>query len=191
MPNQELARDLAARRDAEGIAEIADHLEDRNKSIASDCLKVLYEVGYIVPSLIEPYTDRFLALLSSPNNRMVWGSMIALWTVASAQADTIWGEVDLVMDTVREGTVITTVSGVKALAIVASKAPEYEARIRPFLLDVLMGCEPKLVATHAEDMLVMVDEGNRDEMVSVLEGRMGELSPSQGTRVRRVLKRLS
>ena len=60
-----------------------------------------------------------------------------------------------------------------------------------FLLDVLMGCEPKLVATHAEDMLVMVDEGNRDEMVSVLEGRMGELSPSQGTRVRRVLKRLS
>ena len=54
-----------------------------------------------------------------------------------------------------------------------------------------MGCEPKLVATHAEDMLVMVDEGNRDEMVSVLEGRMGELSPSQGTRVRRVLKRLS
>lgn len=190
VPNQELAAELAASKDADGIAEIADHLEDKNKSVASDCLKVMYEIGYIDPTLIEPYTGRFLGLLRSPNNRMVWGSMIALWTVAAAQADVIWKEVDLVMDTVREGTVITTVSGVKALAVVASKSPAYEARIGPFLMDVLRDCEPKLVATHAEDMLVMVDDGNRDEMVSVLEGRMDELRSSQATRVRRVLRRL-
>ena len=190
VPNQELAKELAASRDAMGIAEIADHLEDRNKSIASDCLKVLYEIGYIDPSLIEPYAGRFLALLKSSNNRMVWGSMIALWTVAGTQADAIWDHIDLVMDTVRAGTVITTVSGVKVLAVVASKAPEYEARIGPFLMDVLRDCEPKLVATHAEDMLVMVNEGNKDEMMTALEGRMGDLSTSQATRARRVLRRV-
>ena len=47
--NQELAKKLAQTRDTTGILEIAEHLWDKNANVRSDCLKVLYETGYIAP----------------------------------------------------------------------------------------------------------------------------------------------
>ena len=59
VPNQELARKLAAAKDTAGIQEIAENLWNKNKNIQSDCLKVLYEIGYIDPELIADYVDGF------------------------------------------------------------------------------------------------------------------------------------
>jgi hypothetical protein len=190
VPNQELARELAEAGDAEGVAEIVAHLDDKNKSVASDCIKVLYEVGYIDPALIEQYVDTFIDLLGSAQNRMVWGGMIALWTVADARHAAMWERIDEVLEAFDRGSVITVVSGVKALAIVASKDPVYGERLGPVLFGTLRDCKPKLVATHAEDMLVMVNDGNRREFLSILKGRDAELSRSQRTRVERVLKQV-
>lgn len=74
----DLARDLAQTRDRAGIAEIAANLRHPDSNVQSDCIKVLYETGYLAPELIADYVDDFLALLGSKNNRLVWGSMIAL-----------------------------------------------------------------------------------------------------------------
>ena len=52
VPNQELARDLAAREDQAGIREIAEALWRREPNVRSDCLKVLYEIGYLKPELV-------------------------------------------------------------------------------------------------------------------------------------------
>ena len=73
VPNKELARELAETRNLTGINEIAKNLWHKNKSVSSDCLKVLYEVGYINPDLISEYADKFLKLLKSKINRMAWG----------------------------------------------------------------------------------------------------------------------
>ena len=78
VPNQELARDLAARKDRAGIREIAENLWNKDKGIQADCVKVLYEVGYLNPHWSPPYAEEFLKLLKSKNNRLVWGGMIAL-----------------------------------------------------------------------------------------------------------------
>ncbi len=190
VPNQELAKELVEKGDSEGVAEIAAHLDDPNKSVASDCLKVLYEVGYIEPALIAPHTDAFLDLLSSRNNRMVWGGMIALWTVADQRHDVIWERIEEVLEAMEGGTVITVVSGVKALSVVASKDPVREERLRPFLLGILRACPPKLLPTHAQDMMVMVGDGNREQVLAILEERAGELNRSQRTRLNRVLRAL-
>ena len=63
VPNQELARKLASRRDREGVREIAQNLWSKDKNIQADCIKVLYEVGYLDPALIAPYVDDFLKLI--------------------------------------------------------------------------------------------------------------------------------
>jgi hypothetical protein len=65
VPNQVLARQLAQARNAAGIQEIAAHLWDKNKNIQSDCLKVLYEIGYLAPDLIADYADDFLKLATT------------------------------------------------------------------------------------------------------------------------------
>ena len=59
VPNQLLAKELAATKNKEGIREIAANLENKNKNVRSDCLKVLYEIGYLEPGLISRLRGRF------------------------------------------------------------------------------------------------------------------------------------
>src|SRR5687768_17967798 len=90
VPNQELARDLAAKKDKKGIREIAENLWNKDKNIQADCIKVLYEVGTIEPELIADYMEDFAKLLRSKNNRLVWGGMTALAEVAKANPDAVF-----------------------------------------------------------------------------------------------------
>jgi hypothetical protein len=53
VPNQQLAKELAETENKAGIKEIAKNLQHKNKSVQSDCLKVLYEIGYLKPDLID------------------------------------------------------------------------------------------------------------------------------------------
>ncbi len=60
VPNQQLARELAETENTVGIKEIAESLNHKNRSVQSDCLKVLYEIGYLKPALIADYAAAFL-----------------------------------------------------------------------------------------------------------------------------------
>ena len=125
MPNQELARELTERKDAAGILELAENLWNRNSNIASDCIKTLYEIGYLKPELIAPYVNDFLKLIKSRENRLVWGGMLALSTIASLKAEEIFAQMELVKKVTKEGSVITCDNGIKTLAIVAGTKEEY------------------------------------------------------------------
>ena len=189
-PNQELARELAETKNEKGIQEIAENLGHENQNVQSDCLKVLYEIGYLAPELIADYVDDFLKLLKSKNNRMVWGGMIALATIAEAKPRDIWKNVDDVIDVIDHGTLITVVGGIKTLARVASTNKRYRDKLFPFLIKYLKTCIPRDVPTHAESILCAVDDRHKDEFLSVLESRRAEMTPSQLTRLRRITQPL-
>ncbi len=187
VPNQELARELAEQQDREGIHEIAENLWNKDKNIQADCVKVLYEVGYLEPALIADYAEDFLKLLKSRNNRLVWGGMIALSTVAELRADFVYAHLDEILKAMHAGSVITVDNAVKTLALAASDET-YRPSIFPHLLEHLRTCRPKDVPQHSEKSLPAVDASNRDEFIAVLEKRMEDLSGSQVTRVRKVIK---
>lgn len=190
VPNQQLAVELARTRNSKGIAEIAHNLDNKNRNVQSDCLKVLYEIGYLQPELIADYVEQFLGLLQSKNNRMVWGSMIALGTVCAIRPKLIWSRIDEVIEAIETGTLITVVWGVKTLAGVASTNRKYQERLFPILLEQIRTCLPRDVPMHAESSLVAVDERNKALFLSVLESRKSELTPSQAARLRKVTRRL-
>ncbi len=187
VPNQELARELAESRNSEGVHEIAENLWNKDRNVANDCIKVLYEIGYLAPELIAGYVDDFLKLMQSRNNRMVWGVMLALSTIAALKADEIYphvGEIEKVME---NGSVITVDNGVKILALVASKNEAYRARIFPYLLDHLATCRPKDVPQHSEKTLAAVSARNKAEFIAVLQKRMVDLQGAQVSRVKKVI----
>jgi hypothetical protein len=190
VPNQELARELARTKNKKGIQEIAENLGHKNQNVQSDCLKVLYEVGYLAPELIADYVDDFLRLLRHKNNRMVWGSMIALATIAEIKPREIWRNVDDVMAAIDQGTLITVVWGLKALARVASTNKRYRDKLFPILIKHLKTCIPRDVPTHAESILCAVDAAHRDEFLSILESRRTEMTPSQLARLRKIIRQL-
>jgi hypothetical protein len=190
VPNQTLARELAGAKDEAGIREIAGALHDRNKNIRSDCIKVLYEIGYLDPGLISAYGKDFLDLLKSKDNRMVWGGMIGLATIADRIPGMIWEQIDEVIRITASGTVITLVWGMRVLARVAAAEARYKDKIFPFLLGQVRTCLPRDVPTHTESILYAVDEKNKAALLAVLETRRGELTGSQLTRFRKAWKQL-
>jgi hypothetical protein len=187
VPNQELARDLAKTGNRQGIREIASGLTQQNANVRSDCLKVLYEVGYIRPDLVSDCAESFLTLLDNRNNRLVWGAMIALSTIAELKSAVIGKHAERIMKIMETGSVITVDNGVKTLAVVASKEPGVRKKLLSFLFQHLATCRPKDVPQHSEKTLVAVDQNSRAEFVSVLERRLPELSPSQAKRVKKVI----
>lgn len=188
VPNQELARDIAGQKDCEGIREIAENLWNKDKNIQADCIKVLYEIGYIDPALIANYVEDYLSLLRSRNNRLVWGAMIALSTVATLKADVIFEHLQEVYRAIEQGSVITVDGGVLTLVGVASVREEYRRVIFPFLLNHLRSCRPKDVPQHSEKSLPAVDASNKYDFIAVLEKRMEELTDTQVKRVKKVIK---
>lgn len=188
VPNQELARALAAKRDKKGIREIADNLRNENQQVQSDCLKVLYEVGFIDPALIAGYVGDFIELSRAKNNRLVWGSMIALSTIAGLKAEEIYARRREIQEVIESGSVITIDNGIKALAIVALQQDAYRKTLFPYLLKHLANCRPKDVPQHSEKILVAVTAKNQAEFVQVLEKRMKDMTASQAARVKRVVK---
>ena len=190
VPNQELARDLADRKDKAGIREVAENLRDKNKGIQADCIKVLYEIGYLNPDLIADYAEDFIGLLKSRNNRLVWGGMIALSTIADKRAAVLFDRLAEIQKAVKTGSVITVDNGVATLARVASVGDKYGQSIFPFLLQHLKSCRPKDVAQHSEKSLPAVKTSNKGLFIKVLEKRMEDLSGSGLTRVKKVIKQV-
>ena len=190
VPNQLLAKELSETKDREGIREIVKNLENNNKNVRSDCLKVLYEIGYLEPGLIAGYGNDFLKLLKSKDNRMVWGAMIGLATIADRQPKEIWTQIDDILRITESGTVITLVWGIRVLARVAASDEKYKDKIFPFLLKQIRTCIPRDMPTHAESILCAVNQKNKGELLTILEARRAELTPAQLTRFKRVLKQI-
>lgn len=187
VPNQELARDLAAKKDKKGIRETAENLWNKDKNIQADCIKVLYEVGVIEPKLIAEYTEDFVKLLKSRNNRLVWGGMTALAEVAKANPDAVFKHIDQIKKAKETGSVITVDNAISTLAYTAAN-DKYNNAIFPYLLKHLSSCRPKEVPQHSEKTMPAVNPSNKNEFIKVLEKRLEDLSGSGLARVKKIVK---
>lgn len=190
VPNQELARELAESENRDALNEIAANLFSRDKRIRSDCIKVMYETGYLKPRLIADYYGEFIKLLESKHNRLVWGAMIALAVIAPARADEIYAQVETIYRAMEKGSVITLDNGVKVLAAVAAANPAYHQTIFPYLLEHLRTCPVKDVAPHAESAAVAAKVAGAEEFLEVLWERESFLTTAQLARVKRLRKGL-
>ena len=188
VPNQELARDLAAKKNKAGVKEVVENLANKDKNIQADCIKVLYEVGVIEPNLIADYAEDFVKLLRSKNNRLAWGGMTALAEVAKANPDAVFKNLDAIKKAKESGSVITVDNAISTLANTAAASEKYNETIFPYLLDHLSNCRPKEVPQHSEKTLPAVNQANKANFITVLEKRMEDLSGGGLARVKKVVK---
>jgi len=190
VPNQELAKALVTAKDRAGIQEIAENLWNKNRRIQSDCIKVLYEIGYLDPTLIGDYAEDFIKLLDSRQNRLVWGGMIALSSIAKNKPDQLYAHLNKIQGAMEIGSVITVDGAVKTLAGIASANDAYRGEIFPYLLNHLATCRPKDLPQHAEKTMIAVHAVNKAAFLHVLEERMGDLSKSQEKRIVKLIQQV-
>jgi hypothetical protein len=185
-PNKALAAELAEKEDQEGIAEVAGYLKDKNKSVASDCMAVLYHIGYKKPELIEPYKETFVSLLNSKNNRMVWGAMIALSGIAKINSEYVYGKRDLITKMIETGTVITNVWGVYTLIALAENG--WYGELKNQLFELQKKCRNVDFAKRAESMIKVMADEDMENYIDILKNRLPELSKGGQKRVNKLLK---
>jgi hypothetical protein len=190
-PNVMLAQQIAAKSDAKAVRELVDNLTSKDKDIQADCIKVLYEVGEPKPALIAGYSEAFGDLLESKNNRLVWGAMTALDTIASEVPDEVYAMLPRIIRASDQGSVIAKDHAVGIL-IKLSSAGAYADKSFNLLIQQLKTCPTNQLPMYSEQALPIVDKKRTAAFVSTLSSRLKSIErESKRKRVEKVIRKLS
>ena len=190
VPNQKLAEEIVRTSDKGAIGELAKNLCNKNKTIQSDCIKVLYEIGERKPDLIASYHKEFGKLLESDNNRLAWGAMTALDAIAFQEPKAVRGLLPKILATADKGSVITRDHAV-AILVKLGSLKQYARYCFPLLIEQLKTCPQNQLPMYGEMSAGIATGQNRKALHKILTQRLPGLEKeSQKKRVNRVLKRL-
>ncbi|MFF2014554.1 hypothetical protein [Paenibacillus sp. NPDC058177] len=190
-PNQELAKYIADREDKEAVKELVDNLHNRDKNIQSDCIKVLYEIGVIKPSLIVEYSKEFVTLLDHRNNRLVWGAMTALDMITLENPETIYLSLAKIVGIADRGSVITKDHAVNILIKLCSVG-QYADHAFSLLIEQLKKCPTNQLPMYAENAMSIINDNNKAVFIKTLISRLDDIEKdTKRKRVEKLIKKLS
>jgi len=191
-PNQALADKIIRSKRTDWVKELVENLKNSDKNIQSDCMKVLYEIGERgAAELIAPYEEEFAQMLTSRNNRLVWGAMTALDTIADLNPGGIIRKLPQILEAIDEGSVITIDHGVSILAKLA-RIEKYAKKVFPLLLKQLQRCPAKQLPMYAEKSIMTISAANKNQFITLLKDRFAELQhASQKKRIEKIIKHYS
>ena len=189
-PNQELAAEIAAKNDRQAVNALVSGLAQKS-AIVSDCIKTLYEIGYLKPELIAPHTEVFLGLLQHKNNRLQWGAMTALDSITPIKPDLIYAALPQILDAANKGSVITKDHAVGILIHLCA-VPRYAEAAFALLNEQLLMSLTNQLPAYAERATAIVNDANRDIFVATLTKRLPDIDKeSKRKRVEKVIGRVS
>jgi len=190
-PNQQLAVEIIRTKRTDWVEELVGHLNDKNKSIQSDCIKVLYEIGERgAPELIALYAPELVSLLESKNNRLVWGAMTALDMITPVNPKAVFENLPAIIKTIDQGSVITIDHGVGVLAGLAG-FDEYTQTAFPLLMEQLRRSPFKQLPMYAGKSVATIKSSNKKEFIELLESRLFEMEKdSQKKRIEKMISKL-
>jgi len=190
VPNIELAEKIVSLKDEEMVRELILGVKGKDKDIANDCIKVLYEVGQREPMLIQKYASEFISLLLSKNNRLVWGAMTALAEIADLESQVLFEHLAVLRAAYEKGSVITRDQSITVFAKLCKGGAAYEKVIFPMLIEHLSHCRPKEIGQHAERMALCIHTGNKEAFINVLQSRKEYLTQAQKKRVEALISKI-
>jgi len=191
LPNQQLADEIIKGKKSDWVNELVEHLNHKDKSIQSDCIKVLYEIGERgAPELIAPYCTAFVQLLKSKNNRLVWGAMLALDMITPLKPKEINDHLPFIMEAIDKGSTITIDHGVGILAKLTAQQ-KYSSIAEPLLLEQLTRCPFKQLPMYLEKSVIAINPSNKAKFMKLIESRYRELDKdSQKKRVNKIVSKM-
>jgi hypothetical protein len=190
-PNLKLAKSIANGNDKIAVRELVDNLHNKNTRIQNDCIKVLYEVGVVKPSLIADNYNVFIEMLSSKNNRMQWGAMTALATITDEIPSTIYKMLPKILSTAAKGSVITKDNAFKIL-LALYRNPKHSAKVFPLILEHLLKSPENQFPMYAEQAGEIVLKIHNEAFITLLSSRMHEMEKeTKRVRINKIIKKLS
>lgn len=188
--NIDLAHEIAKNNNKKAVEELVEGLDNKTKSTRHDCIKVLYEIASLKPSLISPHAAAFMLLLKEKDNRMQWGAMTALSAIAAEVPKKIFEVLPDILMIADQGSVITKDHAVKIL-VTLSGQKEYSRYAIPLLLEQILKAPNNQMPSYAEQALPVIDKEHKEPFRKILQERLSEIIPkSKQKRVEKILKKL-
>src|SRR5262249_17561155 len=143
------------------------------------------------PELIAPFVAQFKNLLTSPDNRMVWGAMCAIDAITNVKPEAVYTMLPQIMQAVDKGSVITRDHAVKAMVKLAAQERFAKATM-PLLLEQLRTCPVNQLPMYSELVGEVVKNKAAQDVRAVLQERLTAVDQdSKRKRIEKVLKRLA
>ncbi|TCC88235.1 hypothetical protein EZ428_21175 [Pedobacter frigiditerrae] len=191
VPNQELAKEIANHKDQNAVQELVENLKNKNKDIQNDCIKVIYEIGAIMPSLISAHAATFIELLEHKNNRIQWGAMTAINTITLQNPKIIYASLTKIVETADKGSVITKDHAVNILIDLCS-LKEYANNAFPLLAAQLLSSATNQLPMYAERAMPIINAKNKTLFIKTLTSRLDDIEKdTKRKRVEKVIKKIS
>lgn len=191
VPNQELAKQIAKTNNAKAVKELIENLNNKSKDIQHDCIKVIYEIGVLKPTLIAGYIPQLLNLLSHKNNRLQWGGMIALDIITHENPAAIYKALPKIIDAADKGSVITNDHCVGIL-IKLCGVKKYATDAFALLNERLKKCPTNQLPMYAENAWPVINETNKATFIQTLQSRLADIEKdTKHIRVEKVIKKLT
>lgn len=190
-PNQELAKKVATANDKKAVHELVENLNNKNKDIQSDCIKVLYEIGTLKPVLLAPFADELIVLLESKNNRLQWGAMTALHSITAENPKAIYNALAKIIAVADKGSVITNDHCVGIL-IKLYTVKTYASDAFALLIERLRISPTNQLPMYAEQILPFIEPQHKELFSKTLTARLGEIEKdTKRKRVEKVISKLN
>jgi hypothetical protein len=188
-PNVELAERLGANPDKAAIAELVAALKSGPAAIANDAIKVLYELGERRPELVADHADAFFANLTSTNNRLVWGGMSALDTIAAVSGSAVAKRLPEILAAAEKGSVIAKD---KAVSILAKLVAAGHAKALPALFAMVEAAAVNQLPMYAEMAAPAIDRSHQTAFVAIITKRLATIDqPAKRARLEKLLRKLA
>nr|WP_299487141.1 hypothetical protein [uncultured Allomuricauda sp.] len=187
VPNQELAKEIVSSQDKQAVKVLFENLSNK-KAIQNDCIKVLYEIGEQEPNLISNHINEFIAQLSSKNNRLQWGAMMALGTITRNRPKEIYKELPVILLAADKGSVITKDHAINILLKLCS-IKAYSESTFSLLVEQLLKSPTNQLPMYAERSIPIINDKNKTLFVKTLRSRLNDIEKeTKRKRVEKVIK---
>jgi hypothetical protein len=173
-PNVTLAEQIVKKNDENAVKELINNLSNKNKTIQSDCIKVLYEIGERKPSLIASYAKEFITLLDSKTNRLQWGAMTALDSLTSENPKIVYSSLAKIITASGSGSVITKDHCINILIKLCS-VKRYADDVFALLIEQLKKSLPNQLPAYAENSIPVINVKNKTIFVKTLTSRLDDI----------------
>ncbi len=186
-----LALGIIRTRDSNAVRELVEHLTDKNKRLASDCIKTLYEIGEREPKLIADYVDEFAALLTSKTQRLVWGGMCALDCCASVKPEDVHAHLKAILKAADGESVIARDHAVTILTKLSTGKHAQECV--PLMLDIIRTAPINQWPTYAEKAASVAPSAEREALAALIFRRLPSITAhkTKSMRMQKLLKLLN
>lgn len=188
-PNVALAERLAQRPDATAVSELVAVLTTGSVAMKGDAIKVLYELGRRKPELIAPHTERFIALLSTRNNRLHWGLLSALDALGTLEHQRLFENLPPITAAAFRATVI---GQDKAVSLLCKLYTQHRSKkIWTALMRLLDEASNNQFPSYAEHLERVAKGTQRTEIAAALTARLPLVpQPAKIARLTKTLRRL-